>query len=171
MFCRSWTRRPPRSRSPPKRNRRRTKTRPTRTSPTAASEGRDHGGLCDGRTSISRSRHRPNVPGLAFKLNKPGEVAGDLVRLQDGYAIVVLKEKKAATREDFDKDRDGFVARYQYKKEQRTWLAEYIARLRKQAQAEIKVNEYYAKDPEKEQAGDDYPDRTLHASHCVGISP
>lgn len=39
-----------------------------------------------------------------FALAKPGDVVNSIVPLQSGYAVAVLKEKKQASREQFDKD-------------------------------------------------------------------
>ncbi len=95
-----------------------------------------------------------NVASIAFKLEKPGQIASDLVKLMDGYAIVQLKEKKAATREQFDQDRDAFVERLRRRKGD-DMLAAYIARLRNQARTETLINEGFAKDPQKAPEGED----------------
>lgn len=89
-----------------------------------------------------------NVAAMAFKLEKPGQVAPDLVKMVDGYALIQLKEKKAATREAFDKEREAFMQRLQKRKGD-DLLANYIARLRNQARAETRVNEGYVKEPDK----------------------
>ncbi len=77
---------------------------------------------------------------IAFSLEKPGQVANDLVRLEDGYAVIQLKDRKAASREDFEKEHDAFMERLVNAK-QRDMLQDYVARLREQAKAEVKINE------------------------------
>ncbi len=101
-----------------------------------------------------------NVAALAFKLDKPGAVAPTLVRLTDGYAVIQLKDKKPATREEFDKDRDAFIGRLQQRKGSEL-LNEYVARLRMQAKGEAHINEGYLKAPDKDkqqQGGEEEPE-------------
>jgi peptidyl-prolyl cis-trans isomerase D len=87
---------------------------------------------------------------IAFRLAKDGDTPNDLVKLEDGYAVLQLKEKSMATREQFDKDRDGFVAQLLAGK-QTDALNGYIARLMESAKTEIRYNEAYFKATEKEQ--------------------
>lgn len=86
---------------------------------------------------------------LAFKLEKPGDLADDLVRLDDGYAILELKEKTPATREQFDKERDSFIAAMTMAK-QNDALATYIARLRDAAKGDVRLNDAFAKADEQQ---------------------
>jgi len=95
-----------------------------------------------------------NVVEMAFKLTKPGEVASDLVRLDNGYAVIRLKERKSVTREDFDKDRDEYLTRMLYVK-QHDMVVSYIAQLRDAAQKEINISEKWAQEPKRKNADDD----------------
>jgi len=90
-----------------------------------------------------------NVAQMVFKLEKDGDMPDDLVKLEDGYAVVQLKEKNAATREQFDTERETFVASLLAGK-QFDALNGYILRLKEAARNEIKLNEAYNKAPEKE---------------------
>ncbi|HKQ71591.1 MAG TPA: peptidylprolyl isomerase [Polyangiaceae bacterium] len=92
-----------------------------------------------------------SVAELAFKLEKEGDAPDDLVKLDDGYAVIQLKEKAPATKEAFDKERDTFVSAMLAAK-QADALNGYVMRLRDSAKAETKLDEAYAKAPEKEKA-------------------
>ena len=94
------------------------------------------------------------VASMAFALAKEGDVPGDVVKLDVGYAVLQLKEKAIATREQFDKDREAFVAAMTTAK-QADALAGYVARLREQAKSEIRINEAYANTPDAEKPGDE----------------
>ncbi len=94
------------------------------------------------------------VASMAFALAKEGDVPGDVVKLDAGYAVLQLKEKAIATREQFDKDREAFVAAMTTAK-QADALAGYVARLREQAKSEIRINEAYANTPDAEKPGDE----------------
>jgi hypothetical protein len=47
---------------------------------------------------------------MAFKLEKDSDVPDDLVKLDDSYAILQLKKKSAATRAQFENERETFIA-------------------------------------------------------------
>jgi peptidyl-prolyl cis-trans isomerase D len=89
------------------------------------------------------------VAQIAFRLEKDGDVPDDLIKLEDGYAVMQLKEKSAASREQFESERETFVAAMLAAK-QADALNGYVMRLRDGAKAEIKLNEAYGKSPEKE---------------------
>ena len=82
---------------------------------------------------------------IAFALKKPGEVAPDLVKLENGYAVMQLIDRKPATRESFDKEREKFT-RPLLAMKQRDALSAYVARLREVAKGETKMNQAYAVD-------------------------
>ena len=90
-----------------------------------------------------------NVAQMAFKLEKDGDVPDDLVKLDDGYAIIQLKEKNAATKPQFENERDTFIAAMLAAK-QADALNGYVARLKEAAKSETKLNEAYYKAPERE---------------------
>ncbi|MBX3226629.1 MAG: peptidylprolyl isomerase [Labilithrix sp.] len=75
---------------------------------------------------------------FAFE-GKPGDVAPEPVKTDDGYIVVSLKEQKAASREDFDKERDTYAASLLAAKQNEA-LAYYVRRLRESSKQEIKVD-------------------------------
>jgi peptidyl-prolyl cis-trans isomerase D len=90
-----------------------------------------------------------NVAQMAFKLEKDGDVPDDLVKLDDGYAIIQLKEKNPATKQQFENERDTFIAAMLAAK-QADALNGYVARLKESAKSETKLNDAYSRGPEKE---------------------
>jgi len=102
-----------------------------------------------------------NMGTLAFALQKPGDVPGDVVALEDGYAVVALKEKKVASDDEWKEQKDFYLAAMRGAKQQDA-LVGYVRRLRASAQNEIKVNttftkESEAKPGESDDLGDDEP--------------
>lgn len=95
-----------------------------------------------------------SVAGIAFALAKEGDLPDDLVKLDDGYAVMQLKEKTAATREQFDKDRETYMAALLAAKQAEA-LNEYVERLRASAKGDIKINELYANPPHEDRSGED----------------
>ena len=98
---------------------------------------------------ISGASAGQGVAQIAFRLEKDGDVPDDLVKLDDGYAVMQLKEKSAASREQFESERETFVAAMLAAK-QADALNGYVMRLRDAAKSEIKINEAYGKSPDKE---------------------
>jgi len=78
-----------------------------------------------------------NAARLAFKLEKPGDAADEIIELQSGYAVMVLKKKEPASKEAWEKDRADFTARLRSEKEEDALVA-YIMRLRNTLGTEIK---------------------------------
>ncbi|HEX9295541.1 MAG TPA: peptidylprolyl isomerase [Polyangiaceae bacterium] len=90
-----------------------------------------------------------NVAQIAFRLERTGDVPDDLVKLEDGYAVIQLKEKKTATKEQFEKERETFLATMLAAK-QSDALNGYVMRLKEAAKSETKLNQAYSKAAEKE---------------------
>jgi peptidyl-prolyl cis-trans isomerase D len=90
-----------------------------------------------------------NVAQMAFKLEKDGDTPDDLVKLDDGYAVIQLKEKSAATRDQFETEHDTFVAAMLAAK-QADALNGYVMRLKEVAKSDTKVNEDYGRASAKE---------------------
>ncbi len=82
-----------------------------------------------------------SVVGFAFA-NKEGDVLAEPVRTPDGFVVVQLAERKAVTREDFDKNREAFEQELVRAKRDEA-LALYIKRLRERAKDTVKVDESY----------------------------
>lgn len=76
---------------------------------------------------------------FAFE-GKPGEVAPEPVHTDDGYIIVQVKDRKPATKEEFDKERDTYMIQLLAVKQNEA-LAYYVRRLRESSKQEIKVDE------------------------------
>jgi peptidyl-prolyl cis-trans isomerase D len=70
---------------------------------------------------------------------KPGEIA-EPIKTDDGLLVVQLKERKPATKEDFDKERDTYVQGLLAAKQTEA-LAHYVKRLRDAARDDIKIDE------------------------------
>jgi peptidyl-prolyl cis-trans isomerase D len=102
-----------------------------------------------GGDPISGASKGQSVAQIAFRLEKDGDVPDDLIKLEDGYAVMQLKEKSAASREQFESERETFVAAMLAAK-QADALNGYVLRLKEAAKSEIKLNEAYGRAPEKE---------------------
>lgn len=73
---------------------------------------------------------------------KDGEVLGDPVRTADAFCAVALKDRKVATREEFDKDRAVVEAELLGLKRDEA-MSFYVKHLREQAKDDIKVDDQY----------------------------
>jgi peptidyl-prolyl cis-trans isomerase D len=76
---------------------------------------------------------------FAFE-GKPNDVAPEPIQTDDGYIIVQVKDRKAATREDLDKEREAYELTLLDSKQNEA-LAYYMRRLREGSKQEIKVDE------------------------------
>lgn len=76
---------------------------------------------------------------FAFDAN-PGDVAPEPVKTEDGQIVLKLQERKPATREEFDKERDTYVQGLVAAKQAEA-LAYYVKRLREQAKDDVKIDE------------------------------
>lgn len=68
------------------------------------------------------------------------DVAPEPIHTDDGYIVVQVKERKPATKDEFDKERDTYVLQLLGAK-QNEGLAHYVRRLREGSKQEIKVDE------------------------------
>ena len=73
---------------------------------------------------------------------KDGEMMKEPLRAQDGYVIVTLKSHKAATRDDFDKEKDTYLTGLLGVKQVEA-LSLYVRRLRDAHKEDIKIDETY----------------------------
>lgn len=118
------------------------------------------------QTSSSFNRGGDPIPSITgeaatkvmeFAFNgKPGELYSELIRGEDGYVIVQLKERKAATKDEFEKERETYMQSLLAAKQNEA-LALYLKRLKEQAKTEIKVNESYITGPNRGDAGAQAP--------------
>ena len=67
------------------------------------------------------------------------------LRDDDAFLVVQLKEHKAATKEEFEKDRDTFVQELVRAKRDEA-LSLYVKRLREQARDDIKVDSSFVQE-------------------------
>jgi len=79
---------------------------------------------------------------FAFGTAKDGEVVPDLLQGGQSTYVVVLKQHKQATPEEFQKDRDAFTETLLVRKQAEA-LATYVKRLKEAWKAEVKVDETY----------------------------
>jgi peptidyl-prolyl cis-trans isomerase D len=84
------------------------------------------------------------VMGFAFAA-KDGETMKEPVRTDDGFMVVQLKEHKAASKEEFEKDKETYLQTLIPAKQAEA-LALYVKRLRDSAKSEIKIDETYLLD-------------------------
>jgi peptidyl-prolyl cis-trans isomerase D len=107
-------------------------------------------------TPIPGAAPGTNPASIAFKLEKPGDVPDDIVPLFSGYAVMQLKEKKPASKEEWEKDRVAFVANYRAQKEHDA-LSAYIARLKSTLGTEIQIHPEFRTESARpaDEAGED----------------
>ena len=84
------------------------------------------------------------VVGFAFG-GKEGEVLDSPVRTTDAFSVVLLKDRKVATREEFEKDRAAVEDELLGLKRDEA-LSLYVKRLRDQAKDDIKIDEAYVQE-------------------------
>ncbi len=80
------------------------------------------------------------VTNFAFSAKTAGDVLAEPLRTDDGFLVVSLKEQKAATRDEFDKEREAFTQQLLFAKRAEA-LGNYTRRLREAAKSEIKIDE------------------------------
>ena len=83
---------------------------------------------------------------MAFAFSaKEGDVLDTPGRTAEGWAVVALKQRKSATREEFEKDRTTFEDELLRMKRDEA-LSLYVKRLREQAKDDVKVDEAYVQE-------------------------
>lgn len=88
----------------------------------------------------------PSLGKLAFDLTKVGDVHPEPIAVPGGFVVLQLKEKTMATREEFASQKGDTVRRMEVVK-QADALARYVARLRRDWQNKITVNERILEEP------------------------
>jgi peptidyl-prolyl cis-trans isomerase D len=97
-----------------------------------------------------------DVAKAAFQLEKAGDLLGDVVPLERGYAVIQLKEKTPIAKEQWEKDRDGYVTSMRTRKELDA-LINYMKKLRQASEKEIKVTPEFATEPKPTKDGETAP--------------
>jgi peptidyl-prolyl cis-trans isomerase D len=85
-----------------------------------------------------------SVVAFAFSA-KDGDAMATPVRTLDGFAVVQLKQRQTATRDEFGKDRSTFEEQLLRAKRDEA-LSLYVKRLREQAKGDVKVEESYVRE-------------------------
>lgn len=83
---------------------------------------------------------------IAFGLEKPDDVYPELVAVGTSHVVVQLKEKTMATREEFATQKSDTVRRLEIAKKADA-LSRYVARLRREKQEKIALNERILDEP------------------------
>ncbi len=85
-----------------------------------------------------------SVVSFAFSA-KDGAVMDQPVRVPGGFDVVLLKQRKQSTREEYEKDRSSFLQELVGAKRDEA-LSLYVRRLREQAKDDIKIEESYVQE-------------------------
>ncbi len=83
---------------------------------------------------------------------KEGDVLAQPVRTADAFAAIQLKQRKTATREDFEKDRETFTQDLVRNKRDEA-LSLYVKRLRDQAKNDIKIDSSFTEESKSGSTG------------------
>jgi peptidyl-prolyl cis-trans isomerase D len=89
---------------------------------------------------IQGVRPGSEVAHLAFSLEKPGAVPNDILPLDSGYAVLQLKEKTPASKEEWEKNREYYVNAMRGAKQNDALIA-YVKKLRSQVVGDPKFPE------------------------------
>lgn len=79
---------------------------------------------------------------LAFTIAAVGDIYPEPIETYDGLAVLQLKDKEPAKREDFDKNKAEYVSEFKARAESEA-LTAFVARLRKARDGEIQINERF----------------------------
>lgn len=111
-----------------------------------------------GGDPITEVKSGQEVAKIAFGLEKVGDVPNDVIPLENGYAVIQLKEKTPVAKEQWEKDRDGFIQGLRVHKEHDALIG-YVKRLRAKFSAEIKINPDFLTEPKPKanEGTDDLP--------------
>jgi peptidyl-prolyl cis-trans isomerase D len=79
---------------------------------------------------------------LAFSLKAVGDVYPEPIDTYDGLAVLQLKDKEPAKREDFEKNKAEYMEQFKARAESDA-LTAFVARLKKAKESEIQINERF----------------------------
>ncbi|WP_437941324.1 peptidylprolyl isomerase [Sorangium sp. So ce341] len=105
---------------------------------------------------ITDARDSTEAARIAFQLDKPGDLPKDVVALENGYAVIQLKEKTSASQEQWDKDREFYTAAMRAAK-QNDALVGYIRRLKSTIGSEVKYDQNLLKESKPADDGSGEP--------------
>jgi peptidyl-prolyl cis-trans isomerase D len=89
-----------------------------------------------GTPPFSQVQNPSDAAKVLFELDKPGAVAGEPIKLYEGYAVAQLKERKPVDDKTWQEERSGYLEQMRREKG-RDALASYVRRLREQYAKEI----------------------------------
>jgi peptidyl-prolyl cis-trans isomerase D len=95
---------------------------------------------------ISDAKDNADTARTAFQLDKPGDLPRDVVALENGYAVIQLKEKAPASQEQWDKEREFYVSAMRAAK-QNDALVGYLRRLKSTIGSEVKYDQSLTTEP------------------------
>lgn len=102
---------------------------------------------------ITDARDSTEAARIAFQLDKPGDLPKDVVALENGYAVIQLKEKTSASQEQWDKDREFYTAAMRAAK-QNDALIGYMRRLKSTIGSEVKYDQNLLKESKPAEDGE-----------------
>ncbi|WP_437727947.1 peptidylprolyl isomerase [Sorangium sp. So ce861] len=105
---------------------------------------------------ITDAKDSTEAARIAFQLDKPGDLPKDVVALENGYAVIQLKEKTSASQEQWDKDREFYTAAMRAAK-QNDALVGYIRRLKSTIGSEVKYDQNLLKESKPADDGSGEP--------------
>lgn len=105
---------------------------------------------------ISDARDSAETARIAFQLEKPGDLPKDVVPLDNGYAVIQLKEANAASKEQWEKDREFYVSAMRAAK-QNDALVGYLRRLKSTIGSEVKYDQSLIREPKVDDASGAVP--------------
>lgn len=97
-----------------------------------------------------------DVAKMAFDLEKPGDVPNDVVPLETGYAVIQLKEKAPASKEQWDKDREFYMSAMRAARQDDA-LVGYLRQLRSKLATEVKYSQSLVTEPKDDKGEGDGP--------------
>ncbi len=109
---------------------------------------------------ITDARDSTEAARIAFQLDKPGDLPKDIVALENGYAVIQLKEKTSASQEQWDKDREFYTAAMRAAK-QNDALIGYMRRLKSTIGSEVKYDQSLLKESRPAEDGSGEPELPL----------
>ncbi|WP_437930852.1 peptidylprolyl isomerase [Sorangium sp. So ce291] len=109
---------------------------------------------------ISDAKDSTEPARIAFQLDKPGDLPKDVVALENGYAVIQLKEKTSASQEQWDKDREFYTSAMRAAK-QNDALVGYMRRLKSTIGSEVKYDQNLLKEPKPAEDGSGAPELPL----------
>jgi peptidyl-prolyl cis-trans isomerase D len=96
-------------------------------------------------TPVYNALSGATVKQLAFSLAAVGDVYPEPIATRDGLAVMQLKDREPAKREDFDKEKAEFMRELKERAEAEA-LTAYVSRLRQSREADIQVNARFLED-------------------------